>query len=449
MIPIANKRSARMSRLSEKIEPKKVFVYRGRLMKGSPRFHEYASARLLYRTKRIAFLLLSAGLILASDGAYVTPAHADELTGYISAEGRLFFHEPLSPDQERNNVSLAIQTEYFHKAASGSFTLVPFARLDSEDPERSHFDVREFSYLFVDDPWQLLVGASKVFWGVTEFVHLVDIINQTDAVESLDGEDKLGQPMIHFSISREWGLVDLFALPYFRERTFPGRNGRLRAEQVVDAKNAQYESSAEEHHLDLAVRYSKKIHDLDFGVYHFKGTGREPTFQPVSTAEGNVVLIPLYEQINQSGVDLQMTSGQWMFKLENIYRTGQGSNFFAVTGGFEYTFVNIADRQMDLGIVGEWAYDSRRDKATTPYEKDFIVGLRLAVNDQADTIILAGVTQDLEDASRIVTIEGSRRLGKNIKAILETGFFFQQEPQDFAYSLRNDDFVRLQFAHYF
>ena len=40
--------------------------------------------------------------------------------------------------------------------------------------------------------WSLSIGLGKVFWGVTEFNHLVDVINQTDLVEGIDGEAKLG-----------------------------------------------------------------------------------------------------------------------------------------------------------------------------------------------------------------------------------------------------------------
>jgi hypothetical protein len=34
-------------------------------------------------------------------------------------------------------------------------------------------------------------------------LHLVDIINQTDGVESIDGEDKLGQSMMAFSLFKD------------------------------------------------------------------------------------------------------------------------------------------------------------------------------------------------------------------------------------------------------
>ena len=73
------------------------------------------------------------------------------------------------------------------------------------------------------DDWDLHLGVKQIFWGVTEFNHLVDIINQTDLVENIDGEDKLGQPMAHLSLVRDWGILDFHLLTGFRERTFPGR----------------------------------------------------------------------------------------------------------------------------------------------------------------------------------------------------------------------------------
>ena len=77
------------------------------------------------------------------------------------------------------------------------------------------------------------VGIRKEFWGVTEFQHLVDVINQTDGVEDFDGEDKLGQQMVNLSLVNDWGIVDLFLLPGFRERTYAGEEGRLRGPLVV------------------------------------------------------------------------------------------------------------------------------------------------------------------------------------------------------------------------
>ena len=68
------------------------------------------------------------------------------------------------------------------------------------------------------------VGRSEQsLLGVTESRHLVDVLNQVDGVEDIDEEDRLGQPMINISTQRDWGSVDLFVLPGFRERTFAGQ----------------------------------------------------------------------------------------------------------------------------------------------------------------------------------------------------------------------------------
>jgi hypothetical protein len=388
-------------------------------------------------------------IALSLFGAPVTGL-AHELSGYISAEGRFFFNDPVSSEQERDNGSFAFQPEYYHEREDGSaFLFVPFGRLDSADSERSHFDIRELNYVLPTEDWELRLGVGRVFWGATEFVHLVDIMNQTDLVENIDGEDKLGQPMVHFSVPRAWGVLDMFLLPYFRERTFPGRKGRLRNALVIDTDHSIYESDDEEQHVDFAARFSNTIGDWDFGIYHFVGTGREPTLLLGTNKRGQPVLIPFYEQINQTGLDLQMVAGQWLYKLESLYRTGQGEGFFASVGGVEYTLVGIAETDMDLGLIGEYAYDERGDTATTAYENDAMFGLRLAVNDADSTELLAGLIQDLDSRARALSIEASRRFGANWKLSLQAWGFLDSPADDLLFNVRDDDFLQVELAHYF
>ncbi|MFQ5586571.1 MAG: hypothetical protein ACE5GF_07095 [Thermodesulfobacteriota bacterium] len=368
----------------------------------------------------------------------------------MTGETRLFANPPLFTGQERNDASLAFQPEYYHEWEGGSsFTAVPFARIDSADSERTHFDIRELFGLWVFERWELGVGIRKVFWGVTESQHLVDIINQTDLVESIDGEEKLGQPMVNVSIPHEWGTLDLFVLPYFRERTFPGREGRLRTSLVVDTDQATYENSAEEWHIDFAVRYSRTIGDWDIGLSHFRGTGRDPTLLARTDGAGNAVLIPRYEQISQTGLDAQLITGEWLWKAEAVYRSGQGDSFAALTGGFEYTLVGIAGTRMDLGVIGEWLYDDRGDAAPTPFENDIMAGMRLAVNDAQSTEALLGVIQDIGSDARFLSIESSRRFGDHLRASLEIRAFLNQPTDDPFHDLRDDDLMRIELAYYF
>lgn len=378
-------------------------------------------------------------------------ASAHELSGNIAAEGRFFFNDPLFPEQEENNASLAIQAEYYHGWENGaSFTFVPFARLDSADAERSHFDVREMNYLWLGDPWELRAGIGKVFWGVTEFVHLVDIINQTDLVEGVDGEEKLGQPMIAFSLPADWGTIDLFLLPYFRERTFPGSDGRLRSQVEADTDSATYENDDKENHIDIAGRYSHTLGDWEIGLSHFSGTGREPALVPGFNSSGNLVLIPYYEQINQTGLDLQLITGGWLWKLESIYRTGQGDDdYFSDAFGFEYTFSGVFGTPADVGILAEYIGDERGEEATTPFQNEVAMGVRLAFNDIAGTDALIGVIEDVETSARIITVEASRRFCDNWKLIINSWIFSNQPDDDLLYSLRDDDFFQIEVAYYF
>jgi hypothetical protein len=401
------------------------------------------------RTKKVKLIFLTV-LVAMLCMVFISQSQAYELSGYITAEGRVFFNEPLYPEQDRDSASIAAQPEFYHEWENGSsFIFTPFARLDSADSERSHVDIREFNYLWLGSDWELRVGVGKVFWGVTEFLHLVDIINQTDAVEYIDGEDKLGQPMVHLSIPRDWGVVDLFVLPYFRERTFPGKDGRFRSQIVVDTDEVIYESSEEEYHIDFAVRYSHTIGDWDFGVYHFNGTGREPTLLSRSDSTGNLFFAPFYEQIDQTGLDVQMVRGSWLFKLESLYRSGQGDGYFAGIGGFEYSFVNIRASGIDLGLIGEWAYDERGDEATTGFDNDLTIGTRLAFNDAESTEALMGITQDLDSAGTGLSFESSRRIGDHWKVTVDAFFIVDSSEEDSSHSFRDDDNIQIELSYYF
>jgi hypothetical protein len=396
---------------------------------------------------------LSIILLLSILKTWALPAQALELAGDLSVEGRLFAKDELYDDQKRDNGSIAMEPEFYHEwpsSPSFSFTFVPFFRLDSADSDRTHFDIRELNFLVVGNPWELRVGIGKVFWGVTEFVHLVDIINQTDQVENIDGEDKLGQPMVHFSYPGNWGVLDFFLLPYFREHTYPGREGRLRPPIVVDTDNPQYESGAEEYHLDLAMRYSQTFGWGDMGIYYFRGTSRDPILVPSLNKKDQPLLLPFYDQIDQVGLDLQLVLGNWLWKLESLYRDETDDDFWAATGGFEYTFVSIADTMVDLGLITEYSYDDREDDATTPFQNDLLFGLRLGVNDAASTELLAGISVDLDESGHVLQIEASRRLTDNLKLFLEAWSFFDlEENQTYLYSIRDDDFVRMQLFYYF
>jgi hypothetical protein len=374
-----------------------------------------------------------------------------EWSGFVSFEGQFFNHDPLFPEQSRNNLSLSASPELYTSWDDDkqSLTIRPFARLDKSDDERSHFDIRELMYYRNLDSWEIKAGIGKVFWGVTESQHLVDIINQTDLVESLDGEEKLGQPMLNLSFVRDWGTTDIFVLPGFRPRTFPGQDGRLRSEPYVAADQEQYTSDKEERHIDYALRYIHTINDWDIGLSHFFGTSRDPRFIPGLDGNGNPVLIPVYDLLHQTGLDLQWVSGDWLWKLEAVHKRINQSSYNATTFGFEYTWVGISDSVLDLGLISEYLYDSRGKQATTAFQRDIMLGARLVFNDTQSSEILAGVILDQDSSEKFYSVEASTRLTDNWKLNIEARIFSSISPASGFYSLRDDDFMQIELLYYF
>ena len=388
--------------------------------------------------------------------AFLVPEF-QEIRGYLSTEARIFPQKQAFPGQSRHEISMAAELEcYLEWANYTSLTVTPFARIDSADSRRTHVDMREFLLRVVPGNWTLAVGVGKVFWGVAESKHLVDIVNQTDTIESLNGEDKFGQPMVNLSFNYDWGFVDMFVMPYFRERIFRSRSGRLRGSVLVDSGQASFRSGAGRWHPDFAVRYSNSVGGWDIGVAHFYGTNREPTLNSLGlSADGTAVLVPEYELVNQSSIDLQYTIGAWLWKVESLFRQGQKNalgteqNFYSFVGGFEYNVFGAFKTNSDLGLLVEYMRDSRLNKSTDVLQHDVFTGIRWTLNDEPDTQALAGVLQDLRESTRQFFVEASRRINDNMRASVELQIFSSIESGDILSDLRDDDFLGVEVAYYY
>ena len=104
---------------------------------------------------------------------------------------------------------------------------------------------------------------------------------------------------------------------------------------------------------------------------------------------------------------------------------------------------------MDFGVVGEWMFDTREERATTAFENDIATGLRFAVNDAASTEALLGWVQDLDTSARFLFLEASRRFGDNWLLTAELRAFLKQPMEDLLFGLRDDEIMQLELAYYF
>lgn len=390
--------------------------------------------------------LIASGLSISAQNKKNNTIQEFELE--IEGEYRYFYNDAQFSGQKNQFPALAITPKYTAEWNKGreSINFTGFVRFDV-DNKRTHWDVRELYYQKAKGNWELNIGLKKVFWGVTESYHLVDIINQTDQVESFDGEEKLGQPMIQFTWStNNYGSLNFFYLPYHRKRAFSGTKGRLRFPVLLERNAVSYESKAEEWRQDIAIRWSHYIGAFDIGISHFYGNGREPIFEFNMQGEINA----FYPVINQTSIDLQVTNNAFLWKLESIYRTANAQNVFALVAGFEYTFSNIDSNGLDIGLIGEYLYDDRKNLALNNLQNDLFMGSRIAFNDTKDTSILIGGILDLEKSSSIISVEASRRLGNSWKAEVEARIFNSIDEKDvFLSNFKEDSFIRFSISKYF
>lgn len=105
----------------------------------------------------------------------------------------------------------------------------------------------------------------------------------------------------------------------------------------------------------------------------FDGTSRESTLLPRPVGS-QIVLAPYYEKIRQYGLEAQITTGQWLIKLEAIHRAGaqnrrpdptlseqelfqdfryEEEDYAAFITGVEYTINQVWESDADLSLIGE------------------------------------------------------------------------------------------------
>ena len=362
----------------------------------------------------------------------------------VGLELRYFFDKPQFSEQGEHAATVFYKPTWSTVSGDSVFDFSAVARFDENDEERSLLDISELSWLYTYEDWEFKAGISKVFWGVAETQRLVDVINQTDLADDINGESKLGQPLVNVTKLTDYGIFEGYLLPYFRERTFPGEKGRLRTEPIVNGDLSEYESDDEETHLDVALRWSNTFNIFDFGVTYFNGTARDPVF---SLSEDQQFLIPTYVQIEQVGLDMQATYDAWLFKLEAVDRQSsevyQSQTYQAAIAGLEYTIFDLALSGADLGLVMEYSYDSRGEES---FSDDLgFVGLRLALNDEQSSDLFIGCTAN----GQLCTAEGSRRLGESMKVSLRANSFSGIETESALASQSQDDFLQFSLSYFF
>lgn len=379
---------------------------------------------------KLNFLLSAIGIAVSIASA---PGFANvDVDWEMGIEYRYLPQDPPYEVQD-NALSTIIRADHSHDLNDGSDLLEfeGFYRWSDSDKERIHGDFENLSWTHVANSWEIRSGVRTVFWGVSEFQHLVDVINQKDLVERIDGEARLGQPMINLSLIREWGIMEIFALVGFRKRTYPGEDGWPRGPILISNDYSEYESGQEENRTDFALRWSNSINSWDVALSYFSGNSRDPEFRSIND-KGE--LIPFYAVIDQQSLELQYNHEEWLWKLEALSRSGlTGGRYFATTFGFEYN-IDFLSNSTRAGLLMEYNFDERgNDSPFTQYlENDLALGLRWVLNDEASTELLFGAIIDEKTHEKAYPMQVSSRMGEFWKINFDANFFVSKRPPTIA-----------------
>lgn len=417
--------------------------------------------------------LFAAGLVIIC----AFSACADELRswdmetwGTVATKGRVFLDKPLNRQQSSHHAELIFEsTVHWENSSGNSFTFRPHIRAGRSDANVAAADVREAYFLTFGNAekfeWEFRLGIDQVFWGTTESTNLVNIVNQTDFAADPFGDERLGQPMVHGTIAGDYGILSLLVLPYHRPRTFPGFEGRFRTHPWISDRSSDilYEHPDGKRHVDFAARYGTSIGFLDFGISIFEGTAREPLLVLNGCTEQQILssylqdktcrFQQIYNQIEQGGLDIQVTLGDFLGKMEVVRRNGfpPTGYYNAFVVGGEYALYNVFESDADLTLFSEWIHDERRENATNTFQNDLFMAARYNLNDVSDTSFTVSVIDDLDYSTRSLNLLFERRLTDSVSIDIESFLFLkppEQEDQIY-FPLRDDAFLGINLVYGF
>ena len=361
----------------------------------------------------------------------------------VSAQGSAFqgLDSGGHPGPDPAEAVVALDASFVREWDDGRYALraTPFLRWDPSG-ERTRVDLRDLSISAIGARWEFSVGMKEIFWGAAESGRLVDTVNQRDLVGGGKEYLRMGQLMADLTAVRSWGTIDVFLLPWFRERTFEGHSGLLWSPLPVDADRAVYGPGARTWRPDWAIRWTHTLGPIDLGLSHLQGNLREPGFVETTDDHGRTVLAPRYDVGGQTGLDLQVAAGGLIWKLETLTAEPQPGRYVAAAGGIEY---GVGDF---LALFLEYAWDSRGREATTSFGDDLFIGGRLFLPDGQ---VSAGAYLDRRTFNTAVCVAVDWRVGNSATVGLETGTFLGDSSLEPPLGRRQQARLSVRFTRYF
>jgi hypothetical protein len=375
-------------------------------------------------------------------------AEGFEYKGNIGFESSYIDHDIAGKRDKQNALNLELELK--HKIKDGQFVFNGKAIIDKDDKNRRYFDANDFYYKYNFENSDLLIGRNTRFWGAMEFYNHTDSFNTKDLRDDpFDYDSKIGANSIAYTQYFENSEVALIAKIHEESHRvqdtksvnnfFPANySSKLETQKDRDRPTLylKYSGSGEETQIDYSLIYQNGYDEQRY-LAPVKGELREHAYI-VNKLMGYATLV----------------NGETIYKTELAYTKSDDdrvSDYAQISLGVEHTLYGVWDKS-DLGLLAEYyRYEAKdSDKLGAKefgnlFADDLMLGLRLTLNDGADSDVLGGVAIDRDNHEKIIFVEYNTRLYNKYKL----GLSYQHLSPEDGSTFKELDRVSLELGYYF
>lgn len=288
--------------------------------------------------------------------------------------------------------------------SSTVFDLDVVAKYNKWLPDQFGWDVRELSVSHDDGHFFLRAGLSRVFWGVAESRHLVDVINQPDFRFNPYGDERLSIPLAILGYRGTGIQISGYLLPCSRNGTLSDYT-RFKDDTVRDKSFISFQCSTLSHALRIGGAWGW----LDWNLSYFNGPSRERHAGLSQPGEHST-----YPDVRRYSSELQATYKEWLFKNEYLVQIASGLVDTASITGLEYIFTGVFSSSHDVSLLFEYLTDSRCLPGDFTCASMF--GVRWVMNNESGTSSLLSVTKDKYTNKFGWSFKYSQRVSENLSS---------------------------------
>ncbi|WP_133408189.1 hypothetical protein [Parashewanella tropica] len=268
------------------------------------------------------------------------------------------------------------------------FSSQVFYNWNNKDEERRYMDIRKANVYFHKGENKFGFGIDTFFWGASESINLVNVLNQSDISESIDGKVKLGQTFISVSNQFSNGEITFIYLPKFRAINFPQRPSY----GLPISNSNLFENNKKDG--GYAARALFYVEDYEFAFSYFKGTRRQPIL--IRSSMSPELLTPFYIQTENLLFDGVYLTENFTLKTEAKIGKELGDGFTAASFGIEYPSYLFSDVIDEVIFIGEYIFDDRKITAETHAQNDIFVGTKFEFGDASQSSLRMLYSYDLD-----------------------------------------------------